>query len=63
MNDFSNFDRGSTYGDRVSDYDIDFEELCAAAMEGARYEHQRQFVSDMEDKYAEYGENMYLSEA
>lgn len=50
---------------RVSDFyaDSEFEALLDTAEGAAKTDKEEQFIEDLRDRYAEYGESCYLSDA
>lgn len=47
--------------DRYPD-DDDFEEMLSSAVENASNEWETEFVSSLQERYEQYGVNMFLSE-
>jgi len=52
-------------GDRVQDHydEIEFTELLNSASANAANDWEINFVSDMQDRFEEFGRRMYLSDA
>lgn len=48
---------------KAADYLDDIDELIDNAMDGARNAREQDFVSDMRDKYDDWGDEMFLSQA
>lgn len=48
---------------KAIDYDGSFEDLLSEAEDNASTGWEQQFVADMKSKYAEYGDDMFVSEA
>ncbi len=49
---------------RVTDHDfaLDFEDILDSAESYAKNDWEEQFVSDLRDKYEEWGDEMFLSD-
>jgi hypothetical protein len=47
---------------KAQDLDIDFYHVLSTAQRFTHNEWEKNFVGDLEDKYDEYGEDMYVSD-
>lgn len=49
-------------GQTVADLDFDFEDALSEAEDRAKGAWEEQFVSDLRDRFDEYGSRMYVSD-